>query len=456
MAHALTFNDQTLQNEETGSLHPYVGYLLVNYLKGLDVINYMEAVNGSEQLPTIVISEFEFYEIFMELIKKENVTITMPYLDFYLEECSFTSMGYLYPNHYHHEHAPVMRSFIHCTFTVEALEKLCCAYKNPSFQCYSRLLTFNSQSYAGNLILLDYFNYKYSTGPSRELNVYEQSLFKECQLFRPLAHDVLNKNLIFVEHISEFIMNFEDRFKLFTWIKAIDFNKFHISGGCIVNCLCKHPFSDTVIEMVDINFNGNSFHEFNDAVHNIYVDLMKIMSEKNYSPNTTLVKKSNGGYIIELPFNIQLQFNFKNVPNNTNPISYVLHSSDIDVSQVAFTGTRLFCTFAFLQAIATKSFICYTMHATMMKNICERIIRYCHRGFIFLESHDFDDTLYGDIMNNDDLEENRVETKEIIDDDGEVQIMTTTYGTHRWPLPTIDSYLLQEAFIKRIGYKQFE
>ncbi|CAF4409882.1 unnamed protein product, partial [Adineta steineri] len=145
-------------------------------------------------------------------------------------------------------------------------------------------------------------------------------------------------------------MNFEDRFKLFTWIKAIDFNKFHISGDCIVNCLCKHPFSDTTIEMVDINFNGNSFHEFNDAVNTIYVDLMKIMLEKNYSPSTILVRKSNGGYIIELTFNIQLQFNFKNVPNNTNPISYVLHSSDIDVSQVAFTGTRLFCTFAFLQA----------------------------------------------------------------------------------------------------------
>ncbi|CAF1520614.1 unnamed protein product [Adineta steineri] len=28
--------------------------------------------------------------------------------------------------------------------------------------------------------------------------------------------------------------------------------------------------------------------------------------------------------------------------------------------------------------------------------------------------------------------------------------MTTTYGIHQWPLPTIDSYLLQEAFIKRI------
>ncbi|CAF1583189.1 unnamed protein product, partial [Adineta steineri] len=178
MAHALTFNDQTLRNEEIVSLNQHIGLLLVDYLQGLDVINYIEAVNGSVQFQNIVVSKHKFYRIFMELVKKENVTVTMPYLDFYLEECSFTTMGYLYPNHYHHEHAPVMRSFIHSTFTVKALEKLCCTYKHPSFQCYSRLLQFNSQSYAGNLIVLDYFNYKYSTGPSRELNVHEQSLFK--------------------------------------------------------------------------------------------------------------------------------------------------------------------------------------------------------------------------------------------------------------------------------------
>ncbi|CAF3422167.1 unnamed protein product [Rotaria sp. Silwood1] len=303
-----------------------------------------------------------------KLAKEDKVTVNVPYLDFYLETCSFDEMGYLYPDQHHHENAPVLRLFIHPTFTVEAFEKFCCTYKNPSFQCYSRLLPFNTHSYVGSLILVDYFNYKCSIGSSRELNIHEQSLFKECQFFRPFEHNMLNKKLLFVESISEFMTNFEIRFKASSWIKAIDFNKFHISGGCIVNSLCKHSFPDTTIEKVDINFNGNSFHEFEDAVDNVYTDLTKIMSKNNHYLSTTLVKKSNGGYIIVLPFNIQLQFNFKNVPNNTNPVSYVLHSSDIDVSQVAFTGSRVFCTFAFLQAIATKSFICYTMHANMASN----------------------------------------------------------------------------------------
>ncbi|CAF3472874.1 unnamed protein product [Rotaria sp. Silwood1] len=340
MAHISAFNCQTVRNEKTVALNQDVGYLLIDYLKGLDVINFMEAANGSEQFKTIEISEYRYYEIFMKLAKEDKVTVNVPYLDFYLETCSFDEMGYLYPDQHHHENAPVLRLFIHPTFTVEAFEKFCCTYKNPSFQCYSRLLPFNTHSYVGSLILVDYFNYKCSIGSSRELNIHEQSLFKECQFFRPFEHNMLNKKLLFVESISEFMTNFEIRFKASSWIKAIDFNKFHISGGCIVNSLCKHSFPDTTIEKVDINFNGNSFHEFEDAVDNVYTDLTKIMSKNNHYLSTTLVKKSNGGYIIVLPFNIQLQFNFKNVPNNTNPVSYVLHSSDIDVSQVAFTGEK--------------------------------------------------------------------------------------------------------------------
>ncbi|CAF3849002.1 unnamed protein product [Rotaria sordida] len=41
-----------------------------------------------------------------------------------------------------------------------------------------RLLPLNTHSYVGSLILVDYFNYKWSIGSSRELNIHEQSLFK--------------------------------------------------------------------------------------------------------------------------------------------------------------------------------------------------------------------------------------------------------------------------------------
>ncbi|CAF4109602.1 unnamed protein product [Adineta steineri] len=176
---------------------------------------------------------------------------------------------------------------------------------------------------------------------------------------------------------------------------------------------------------------------------------------KNGYFDIELTKKANGSYIIILPFNITLQFNYKDVPIGTDPVSYVLHSSDLDITQVALKGSQLLCTFAFLQAVATKSFICYTMHANMEKSICNRIIRYCQRGFTFLEPYEFDSLLYIDIMNGTILEESREETREIMDEDGEIQIVTTTYYPRKWPLPNIDTYQLQENFMKQISSQKF-
>jgi hypothetical protein len=118
-------------------------------------------------------------------------------------------------------------------------------------------------------------------------------------------------------------------------------------------------------------------------------------------------------------------------------------------------GTRVLCTFAFLQAIATRSFICYTMHGSMEKSICNRIVRYCQRGFVFLEPQEFDNVLYIDIMTGTVLEEKTEEIREIMNDDGEVQIVTITYHPRTWPFPNVDSHRLQEAFIKQISSQKF-
>ena len=160
----------------------------------------------------------------------------------------------------------------------------------------------------------------------------------ECLSFQSLQHNNLNKELSYVESIAEFMMNFKIRFKSSVWIEAIDFTRFHISGGCIVNCLCKQPFPDTIIEKVDINFNGNSFDEFDEAVNSAFVNLASILSKNDRHLNATLVKKNKSVYNAILPFEIKLRFNFKDIPENTNPVSFVLHCSDLDISQVAFTG----------------------------------------------------------------------------------------------------------------------
>ena len=166
-------------NERTVLLNQDVGYLLMKHLNGLNVINFMEAVNGSDQFSTIEITEEQiFFALFAKLMQKEKIKVEVPYLHYYLDTCSVDDEGYLCPNRYCQGAPPSLRLFIHPTFTVEAFEHLCLTYKTPSFQCYSRLLPLNTYTYVGNSILIDYFQYKHMIGGTRELNEHETSLFK--------------------------------------------------------------------------------------------------------------------------------------------------------------------------------------------------------------------------------------------------------------------------------------
>lgn len=163
----------------------------------------------------------------------------------------------------------------------------------------------------------------------------------ECQFFGSDQPNTPRRSLSFVRSIAAFMKNFETCFKASLWIQAINFQSFHISGGCIVDSLCKHSPTGNLAESVDINFNGNSFFEFDVAVNLVHADLVKIQSKKNSFSSVTLVKRSSACYIIALLPTIQLRFNFKNVSDNMSSVSYVLHSSDIDASQIAFTGEKI-------------------------------------------------------------------------------------------------------------------
>ena len=164
-------------------------------------------------------------------------------------------------------------------------------------------------------------------------------LHLESTSFYSQNHKNLNNQLNFVQTITQFMANFETRFKSYEWIEAIDFNKFHISGGCIVNSLCCEPFLDTSDQQVDVNFNGTSYAVFEDAVGNTFANLTSAIAKKtDHYSGITLIKKDNGVYIVKLPFGIALSFHFKYVPAGTAPISYILHSNDIDISKIAYTG----------------------------------------------------------------------------------------------------------------------
>lgn len=185
MAHPVVVKDSILSNDKIVPLNQDIGYLLTTYLDGLDVIRFMEVVNGSEEFNTIEITEEQiFYKIFIKFVNKLKVKADIPYLNPYMDSCFIDEEGYLYPEEHGEKEAPAFRVFIHPTFTIEALKQLCCTYNTSSFQCYTRLLPLNSYSYAGNLILIDYFHFKNSIGCMRDVNVHEKSLLKGMNLLK--------------------------------------------------------------------------------------------------------------------------------------------------------------------------------------------------------------------------------------------------------------------------------
>jgi hypothetical protein len=80
-------------------------------------------------------------------------------------------------------------------------------------------------------------------------------------------------------------------------------------------------------------------------------------------------------------------------------------------------GDKIVSTFSFLQALATKSFIVYSLYARSPKHLCTRITKYCNRGFNLLEPIDFDGD-FDSLMAQEEIPLYRVEHQQYIDDDG--------------------------------------
>jgi hypothetical protein len=109
-----------------------------------------------------------------------------------------------------------------------------------------------------------------------------------------------------------------------------------------------------------------------------------------------------------------------------------------------YLGDKIVSTFPFLQALATRSFIVYTLHAESPKHLCARIAKYCNRGFDLLVPINFD----GDFQSMIIQEETplyRVEHQHHIDDDGESRITIKEF--YRIFVRNVDTFRLQEKFM---------
>lgn len=97
--------------------------------------------------------------------------------------------------------------------------------------------------------------------------------------------------------------------------------------------------------------------------------------------------------------------------------------------------------------MATKCFITYSLSGEATKNICNRIAKYCARGFRLIKPVRFDGD-FGLLTKQKEIPLYRAEEWQIIDDDGEVQTVTKEYW--RQSARNIDTYQVQEAFIATV------
>ncbi len=114
---------------------------------------------------------------------------------------------------------------------------------------------------------------------------------------------------------------------------------------------------------------------------------------------------------------------------------------------MSLVGDKIVSTFPFLQALATRSFIVYTLHARSPRHLCTRIAKYCNRGFSLLEPIGFDGD-FDSLMAQEEIPLYRVEHQQYIDDDGEIQIATKEF--RRSFLNNIDTFRLQEKFMHMV------
>lgn len=110
-------------------------------------------------------------------------------------------------------------------------------------------------------------------------------------------------------------------------------------------------------------------------------------------------------------------------------------------------GNKIISTFPFLQALATRSFIVFSLHAGSPKHLCTRIAKYYNRGFDLLVPINFDGNLEL-MMAQEENPVRRVEYQHYIDDDGEIRIATKEF--HRIFAHNVDTFRLQEKFISMV------
>jgi hypothetical protein len=165
----------------TVDLNQDVGCYILTFLDGIDAVNFIDAVNDSQQFGSIAkTSDHNFIELIKVFCEHPRIPLSSSVLYLYFTDEYEIVDGRLIlaSKRYSDVKQPHERLYIHSCFSIEGFTQLCKVYGTPLFKCFSRLLPLNNVSYNADFGLLNYEWYSHTIGSERILNDHEKKLFK--------------------------------------------------------------------------------------------------------------------------------------------------------------------------------------------------------------------------------------------------------------------------------------
>jgi hypothetical protein len=157
-----------------------VGCRLLKFLNGLDVLNFIEAVDSSEQFGSIAKAfDHHFVTLISTFCNYQRIMLPHTLWQCFMDDSEIDEERLVVVStRYSFFIQPSERLYIHPCFSLEGFSKLCPTYRTSLFKCYSRLLPLNTVYYYADFGLLDYEWYSQTVGLKRTLNDHEKNLFR--------------------------------------------------------------------------------------------------------------------------------------------------------------------------------------------------------------------------------------------------------------------------------------
>lgn len=161
-------------------LNQLIGRYLLSFLEGIDAVNFLAAVNDTEQFGSIAqTSDYAFLKSIKIFRGHENIFLPRLFFERYQDDYDLDeTQCVLIPKQYSPYIQPSVRLFVYPCFSVDGFRKLAKFYQTSLFECYSRLLSFNTATYGADFGLLNYQSHIHTVFSARALNNHENKLFK--------------------------------------------------------------------------------------------------------------------------------------------------------------------------------------------------------------------------------------------------------------------------------------